>query len=377
MGEHANLEKYKNAEYVAHLSKAIKAVSASLGTVKLMHVCGTHEHEIARHGIRQFLPPTIQIIPGPGCPVCICPVESIDQAITLAYQPNTTVLTFGDMVRVPASHESLEDARRNGGSVKMVYSALDAVNLARENPNSTFVFFSIGFETTVVGIAGMIKTGIPKNLYVLLANRYMPPVLKLLMDVHDESIQGFLLAGHAATITGLHAYDFMEDEFQLPCVATGFEPVDILLGIFECLKLIKNKEPRIVNAYPRAVNEHGNTVALQLIEDVFERKPGIWRGIDIVDDSAFRIKEEYSFLDAEKQLDCTPPYPPRSHPPGCDCHRIMLGELLPTNCKMFTKTCTPSNPYGPCMVSPEGTCHTWFKHGSGKISLTHTAAHTI
>lgn len=355
------LKRYEAKDMVAALSKKIAGVSKDLGPVRLMHVCGTHEHEIVQNGLRQLLPETLEIIPGPGCPVCICPVELIDQAITLAYQPGVTVLTFGDMLRVPATKESLDSARKNGGSVRMVYGPLDAIKLAMNNPDEKFVFFSIGFETTAAGTAGMIKKGVPDNLFFLIANRYIPPVFKLLMEVHNRtSIQGFLLPGHAVTITGIHAYDFMEKTYRLPCAVAGFTPVDILSAICQLLLNVQSGSCEIINAYSRVVQEHGNRTALELMDTVFDRVPGVWRGIDTVDGTAYILKNEFAAHDALKQFDCQPPYPSRANPPGCQCHRIMLGELLPSECQLFRAKCTLEDPYGPCMVSLEGTCHSWY-----------------
>ncbi|MBU2511600.1 hydrogenase formation protein HypD [bacterium] len=361
------LKEYENRDLVLGLAGNIEKTVSKIGKTRLMHVCGTHEHEIVKYGIRQLLPPDLEIIPGPGCPVCICPVELIDEAITLSYQDNITVLTFGDMLRVPATKESLDDARNNGGSVKMVYGPLDAIKLAQAKPNEKFVFFSVGFETTTAGIAGIIKHGVPDNLFFLIANRYIPPVFKLLMEVHDrKSIQGFLLAGHAATITGIGPYGYMKTKYQLPCVVAGFTPVDILSAINNVLLLIEKGEAGIINSYSRVVNNEGNQSALKMMDEVFNLVPGVWRGISTVDGTAYSLKEKYKHLDAEKQFDCTPPYESRATPPGCQCHRIMLGEIPPTECKMFKSKCTPNDPYGPCMVSLEGTCHTWF-HGFHEI----------
>ncbi len=361
MSINETLKMYEDRELVSGLARKIEEVASELGPTRLMHVCGTHEHEIVQYGLRQLLPKSLQIIPGPGCPVCICPVELIDQAIALSYQKGVTVLTFGDMLRVPATKESLADARKNGGSVKMVYGPIEAIKIAQSKPDEKFVFFSIGFETTTIGVAGMVKHGIPDNLFFLIANRYIPPVFELLMKVHDkESIQGFLLAGHAATITGVHVYDYMETKYQVPSAVAGFTPVDILSAIFEVLKFVKSGKSGVINTYSRVVKEHGNQAALKIMDDVFDLVPGIWRGIDTVKGTAFELKEKYHGLDASRQFDCTPPYPSRPNPPGCQCHRIMLGELLPSECKMFRTKCNPSDPYGPCMVSMEGTCNTWY-----------------
>ena len=370
MGLEETLDRFKDREIVGGLAKKITTLAAEMDPVRLMHVCGTHEHEITHHGLRQLLPKNVQIIPGPGCPVCICPVESIDQAITLAYQKGITVLTFGDMLRVPATRESLYDARKNGGSVKMIYGPIDAIKIAMSNPDETFVFFSIGFETTAAGVAGLIKNGVPKNLLFLIANRYIPPVFELLMKVHNKtSIQGFILAGHAATITGIHPYDYMETTYQLPCVVAGFTPVDILSAVLELLRSIKTGSHKIINAYSRVVNENGNQAALAVMDEVFDREPGVWRGIDTIEGTAYVLKKSYSFLNAEEQLDCTPPYESRANPPGCECHRIMLGELSPPECKLFRKKCHPNDPYGPCMVSLEGTCHAWYANSQEELIL--------
>lgn len=370
MSKKLNLAAFNSRKIVSKLAQDIKSISENMAPLKIMHICGGHENAIVRHAIRQFLPAHIQVIAGPGCPVCICPVEAIDEAITLARQPNTTLLTFGDILRVPATKTSLEEVKANGGSVKIVYSPVDAIKLAAKEPQQTFVFFSVGFETTAAGIAGLIQSGVPENLFFLIANRYMPPVLKLLMEVHDESLQGFLLAGHATTITGLAVYDFMRDEFQLPCAASGFEPVDILLAIRELLKLIKNNQHDVINCYPRAITNAGNQIGQRCLSEVFDRKPGIWRGIDRVEDSAYQLKEKYAHLDARKQLNCKPPYPPQSHHPSCLCHRVMLGEVEPQDCKLFKKACTPSRPFGPCMVSPEGTCHVRYTYSEIKIDFS-------
>ena len=362
MNNELDLDAFKNKEIVNQLAQEIKLISQDMPPVKIMHICGSHENAVVRYAIRQFLPAHIQLIAGPGCPVCICPVEAIDEAITLSLQPDTTLLTFGDIVRVPATKSSLEKARMDGGSVKVIYSPLDAINIANDNPLQTFVFFSIGFETTAAGIAGLIQTGVPKNLFFLIANRYIPPALKLLMKIHKQSLQGFLLAGHATTITGLQAYDFMREQFKLPCVAAGFEPVDILLAIRELLKQIKNNQYEVLNCYSRVIKNAGNRIALKCLNEVFALTSGSWRGIDRVEDSAYQLKEKYAFLDARKQLNCKPPYPPQAHHPSCLCHRVMLGEIEPQECKLFKTACTPHSPFGPCMVSPEGTCYVRYSY---------------
>ena len=369
MNRKLDLDAFKNKKIVRQLAHEIKQISREMPPVRIMHICGSHENAIVRYAIRQFLPVHIQLIAGPGCPVCICPVEAIDEAITLSLQPHTTLLTFGDILRVPATKSSLEKTRMNGGSVKVIYSPLEAIKFANDNPQQTFVFFSIGFETTAAGIAGLIQTGVPKNLFFLIANRYIPPALKLLMKIHKQSLQGFLLAGHATTITGLEAYDFMRDKFKLPCVAAGFEPVDILLAIRELLKQIKSNHHEILNCYSRVIKDEGNLPGQRCLNEVFELTSGNWRGIDRVEGSAYQLKDKYAFLDAGKQLNCKPPYPPQAHHPSCLCHRVMLGEVEPQECKLFKKACTPNTPFGPCMVSAEGTCHVRYSYTDIEIDF--------
>lgn len=357
------LEDFESPEAARALAGRIAQLARGQGPIRLMHLCGTHEQSLNQHALRQLLPENLEIVPGPGCPVCVCPVEDIDQAVTLARQPGVTVLTFGDMIRVPGTVESLQQAKKEGARLEVLYSPLDAIGKAQARPEEEFVFFSVGFETTVAGVAGLAAAKLPKNLTFLMANRYMPPVLRLLMEIHDESLQGFLLPGHAAIITGLEPYRFMETEFKLPCAVAGFEPTDVLYGILGLLEQIEAGRAKVENLYQRAVRDEGNRTAWELIGRVFELGPGIWRGIDRIPGSAFRLKDEYAHLDALKRHAARPDYAPRAHPPGCQCHRIMLGEKRPTDCGHFRGTCTPNQPLGPCMVSVEGTCYSWFRYG--------------
>lgn len=354
------LSVYSEPTGVEQLREAIHGLMLDRPPVKIMHVCGSHEHEIIRYGLRQLLPNNLTIVSGPGCPVCICPVEDIDLAIEMAQRPQTTVCTFGDMIRVPASRSSLEQARREGASVEMVYSPTDVLRLALANPSRTFVFFSIGFETTIIGVAALLRAGVPNNLKIILANRYTPPALGHLMQVHQQSIHGFLLPGHACVITGLEPYRFMEDRYKLPCVVTGFEPIDILRGLLEVLISIREQCNRVKNAYPRAVKPEGNVSAQKLIMQVFDRCDGNWRGIGSIPQSAFQFKNEYAFADARKTIQSQASLPSQQHPRACICHKIMLAEKTPKDCRLFGEACQPSHPYGPCMVSSEGTCHAWF-----------------
>jgi len=355
------LKSFESESTALVLAKEIARLAAKRPQTRLMHLCGTHEQAINQAALRQLLPPSIEIVPGPGCPVCVCPVEDIDQAVTLARLPGVTVLTFGDMIRVPGTRESLAQARKDGAEVEVIYSPLDAIGKAQERPERQFVFFSVGFETTAAGVAGLVGAKLPLNLSFLMANRYMPPVLRLLMEIHDQSIQGFLLPGHAAIITGLEPYRFMETEFHLPCVVAGFEPADVLFGILGLMEQIDQGQAKLENRFKRVARDEGNPAAWRLINKVFELVPGIWRGIDKIPGSAFALNADYRHLDAMARFDQRPAYAPSAHPPGCLCHRIMLGEKRPSDCGHFRTNCNPSQPLGPCMVSVEGTCYSWYR----------------
>jgi len=358
---------FSTAAPVQALASKIKELSQELGPIRLMHLCGSHEHSLNQDALRQLLPPDLKIIPGPGCPVCVCPAGAIDKAIHLAQTPGVTLLTFGDMIKVPGSHQSLAQARAEGADLRMVYSPFDALKLAKENPSEKFVFFAVGFETTMAGVAGLIRQSLPKNLYFLMAGRYLPPAMRLLMEIHDQSIQGFLLPGHACIITGLEPYRFMQSEYQTPCVVAGFEPADVLYGIYCLLKEIQAGTPGLINAYSRAVRDEGNNQAQAMLAQVFDLKSGHWRGIGEIEGTAFQLKPAYAAHDAEIALDADPGFKPQAHPPGCQCHRIMLGELVPTDCRHFKTSCNELNPIGPCMVSTEGTCNSWLRFGVESI----------
>ena len=352
-----------NPEPIALAISEIAKLVSELGPVKLMHLCGSHEHALNQHGLRGLLPAGLKVVPGPGCPVCVCPSEAIDEAICLAQTPGITLLTFGDMLRVPGSRQSLAQAKAAGAQVRLLYSPFDALKLAQDQPEHQFVFFAVGFETTMAGVAGLIQRRPPANLSFLMAGRYMPPVLRLLLEVHDRSIQGFLLPGHACIITGLAPYAFMAEEFHLPAAAAGFEPFDVLWGILLLLRQIKAGQAQVENAYPRAVRAEGNLVAQAMMQEVFTLKPGVWRGIDRIEASAFELSPAFAAWDAKARFAPQPGFAPQGHPPGCQCHRIMLGELVPTDCRHFGPSCNPQNPIGPCMVSDEGTCASWHRFG--------------
>ncbi len=329
----------------------------------LMHVCGTHEHSIARAGIRSFLPDGVRLIAGPGCPVCVCPARDIDLAVEAAKRDDTIVVTFGDMFRVPSTEASLELMRAEGHDVRVVYSPIDAVRIAEENPDFRVVFMAVGFETTAGPIAASLHQGPPDNFSIITSLRLIPPALRFLLDQHIGSVDGFILPGHVSTVLGREGYLFMETEYNVPGVIAGFEPVDMLRAIVELAdQVIAGPPHKIVNLYKRTVSEGGNARAREIISEMFEETDSIWRGIGTIPFSGLSLKEEYGRLDAVRALELSLSFDPVDVRPGCMCHRVILGETEPEDCPLFGEACNPRRPYGPCMVSSEGTCRARYQY---------------
>ncbi len=333
--------------------------------VRFCHVCGTHEDTITRHGLRALLPENLDVTAGPGCPVCVVPSAEIDEAIFLAHD-GKVIATFGDMLRVPGSSTSLQEAKASGGDVRIVYSVADAVKMAMKEPGKEFVFFAIGFETTAPATAVEILKEPPENLSFLISHRLIPPVMELLLGVGDLQIDGFIAPGHVSTIIGMKPYQIFPTAYHMPTVIAGFEPLDVLLAIFMLLKQISRGEAKLENEYRRSVVWEGNTRAQTLIEKVFEVTNGHWRGIGRVPLSALKLKEEFSKYDARKKYNIKTTGQGRDLLPGCSCHLVLTGRIKPPECKLYGTICTPSSPHGPCMVSSEGTCRVWYKHGKRK-----------
>jgi hydrogenase expression/formation protein HypD len=330
-------------------------------SVKFCHVCGTHEDAITRYGLRALLPENLDVIAGPGCPVCVVPSAEIDEAVFLA-QNGEVIATFGDMFRVPGSSTSLQEAKAFGGDIRIVYSVRDAVEMAREEPSKDFVFFAIGFETTAPATAVEILKQPPENLSFLISHRLIPPVMELLLGVGDLHIDGFIAPGHVSTIIGMKPYQIFPTAYHMPTVIAGFEPLDVLFALSMLLKQVSRGEARLENEYRRSVTWEGNAKAKGLIEKVFEVVSGHWRGIGRVPFSALELKEEFSKYDAREKYNIKTGSS-KDLLPGCNCHLVLIGRIKPTECKLYGSICTPSSPYGPCMVSNEGTCRIWYKHG--------------
>ncbi|MEM2913783.1 MAG: hydrogenase formation protein HypD [Candidatus Bathyarchaeia archaeon] len=350
---------FRDPDLVESIVKQIKMLVPNYD-VKFCHVCGTHEWTITHYGIRAILPKSLDVIAGPGCPVCIIPAKEIDEVVWLALN-GVLVLTFGDVLRVPGSKISLAQAKAMGGEVKVVYSVTDAVKIAKENPEREFVFFAVGFETTAPSSAVEILNNPPKNLSFLISHRLIPPAMELLLGMGDLQIDGFIAPGHVSTIIGMKPYEIFPKAYRMPTVIAGFEPLDVLFALFLLLKQIEKKEAKLENEYTRAVKWEGNVKAQKVIEEVFEITDGEWRGLGKIPSSALKLKNEFSHLDARSRYDMKVS-PSRDLLPGCSCHLIITGKIKPNECPLFMKACTPQSPKGPCMVSVEGTCAIWAKH---------------
>lgn len=352
---------YRDKDVVERLTSSIRSLSLPY-PVKIMHVCGTHENTITRFDIRELIPEDVAVIAGPGCPVCVCPAQDIELARRLSLEEGVILTTFGDMVRVPSPEGSLLDTKAEGGDVRVVYSPFDALKIAEENPKKEVVLFSVGFETTACGVASMIREGIPENLSLIISHRLIPPAMEFLLGVGDLQIDGFIVPGHVTTVMGLEGYRVFPEAYRMPVVSAGFEPVDVLMGILMVIGQIKKGKPSCGNAYKRAVREGGNPKAKKAIQEVFEVVSSYWRGIGRLPRSGLALKEGYRDKDARNRFSIPDEEPDIDLNPDCSCHLIMLGKITPLQCPLFSTTCTPQTPYGPCMVSFEGTCNAWYRY---------------
>jgi len=351
---------FRDAALAKRVVEQIRKVAPSY-PVKICHVCGTHEWTMSHYGLRALLPESVDIIAGPGCPVCIIPAAEIDEAIKLTLEKNATIATFGDLVRVPASEMSLQDARARGGDVRIVYSVIDAVRMAEKEPTRDFVFFAVGFETTAPSTAVEVLKKPPRNLSFLVSHRLIPPVMELLLGVGDLHIDGFIAPGHVSTIIGMKPYEVFPRAYRMPTVVAGFEPLDVLFAVSMLLQQIKNKEAKLENEYNRVVEWDGNTKAQKLLSQVYDVVDGNWRGLGRVPASTLALKKEYSAYDARSKYNVKVERS-RDLLPGCLCHLVMIGKIKPPECSLYLKQCTPQSPKGACMVSMEGTCRIWAKH---------------
>jgi len=349
--------RFRDPKLAKRLMSKIAKIAPKKGTVKICHVCGTHEWTITHYGLRELLPENVEVIAGPGCPVCIVPASEIDEAVEIALR-GITVTCFGDVLRVPGSRKSLLDAKAEGADVRVVYSVSDAVKLAKNEPEKDVTFFAVGFETTAPSTAVEILEDPPKNLSFLISHRLIPPAMRLLVEMKELSLNGFIAPGHVSTIIGLKPYEIFPEKYQMPTVIAGFEPLDVLFAVYMILKQLAEDKARLENEYTRAVRPRGNVKAQEIMRKVFNIADGRWRGLGLIGASKFVLKEEYSKLDAHLKYDLKIGEGVDIRP-GCKCHLVIIGKIKPTECPLFMKACTPRKPVGACMVSSEGTCRIW------------------
>lgn len=337
----------------------------------LMEVCGGQTHSILRNGIDKLLPPSIDLVHGPGCPVCVTPLELIDRAITIAAQSNVIFASFGDMLRVPGSDKNLLTVRSEGGDVRIVYSPLDAVNLARENPEKKVVFFGVGFETTAPSTAMAIRQAERENLqnfFLLVSHVLVPPAMTTLLDSPDNRVQAFLAAGHVCTVMGWKAYEPIVERYHVPIVVTGFEPIDILDGILATVKQLEAGIAKLENRYARVVRPDGNTHAQELVARVFEVTDRQWRGIGEIASSGLRLRREFQAMDAEAHFSVEQVRV--NEPTECISGLVLQGLKKPPECPAYGTFCTPRNPLGATMVSSEGACAAYYAYHHNTPSPT-------
>jgi hydrogenase expression/formation protein HypD len=356
------IDEFRDAGLTRGLAQKIASISTK--HARLMEFCGGHTVAIMRNGIRQLLPPSIEMLSGPGCPVCVTANQDIDRAIALAGIPNVTVTTFGDMLKVPGSYSSLQKARAVGGDIRIVYSTQDALQIARDNPSRSIAFIGIGFETTVPTIAASIIQAEKENLrnyHVLCHLKMTPPAMKALLDLGEIKLNGIICPGHVTAVIGTRPYESYARDYGIACVVAGFEPVDILQAVEMLVEQIEKGIPRVEIAYTRGVKPEGNIRALQLMSDVFDITSAAWRGIGTIPASGYKLKDKYARFDADKVFNIDTP--PAKEAPGCRCGEVLRGVVMPPECKLFKIMCTPENPIGPCMVSSEGTCAAYYQYG--------------
>lgn len=355
------VDEYQDNELAGKIASEIATLSTI--PIKLMEFCGGHTHAIMRYGLRQLLPENIEMRSGPGCPVCVTANADLDKAIALSLLPNTIVTTFGDMIRVPGSYSSLQQARARGADIRIVYSTTDALEIARNNPGKAVIFIGIGFETTAPTVAAAIlraqKEGI-ENFSVLSCHKLTPPVIRALLESGEVKIDGIICPGHVCVITGSRPYEFISREYKIACAISGFEPLDILLCVYKLVKQIENGSPRMEIAYSRAIKPEGNKPALKLMNEVFEPADTVWRGIGTVPCSGLRIKATYQCFDAAKIFKIN--MKPARENKACRCGDILRATATPVECPLFGKACTPEKPIGPCMVSSEGACAAYYQY---------------
>jgi hydrogenase expression/formation protein HypD len=357
------VDEYRDAQSAQQYAQAIAQVTTKPWNI--MEVCGGQTHSIVKFGLDELLPKEVNLIHGPGCPVCVTPIELIDKALILAARPDVILCSFGDMLRVPGSEKDLLTVKANGGDIHIVYSPLDALKVAQMHPHQQVVFFAVGFETTAPATAMTVyqaqQQGL-KNFSMLVAHVLVPPAIEAILSSSSNCIQGFLAAGHVCAVMGYSEYEPIVQKYQVPIVVTGFEPLDILQGIYLCIKQLESGKARVENQYARSVRRRGNETAQQLMREVFEVVPRQWRGIGEIAKSGLGLSEKYAEFDAERRFDIE--VAPEGTQPVSECISglVLQGVKKPHECPAFGTRCTPENPLGAPMVSSEGSCAAYYRY---------------
>ncbi len=368
------LDEFHDPEVAARLFDDIRATVTKPWAI--MEVCGGQTHSIIRNGIDQLLPDEVELIHGPGCPVCVTPLETIDRALTIASRPDVIFCSFGDMLRVPGSGRDLFSVRAEGGDVRIVYSPLDAVEIAEAEPDREVVFFGVGFETTAPANAMAVHQARERglsNFSMLVSHVLVPPAIETLMSSEVSRVDAFLAAGHVCTVMGTGQYEPLVDRYQVPIVVTGFEPLDVLDGIRRAVKQLEAGSAAVENAYPRAVRPEGNTAAQQMLSEVFEVCDRQWRGIGMIPGSGWRLAPAYAEHDAEQRFDVAGLSV--EEPTACRSGEVLQGLIKPDECESFGTACTPRSPLGATMVSSEGACAAYYQYR--RVDLTPRAERAV
>jgi hydrogenase expression/formation protein HypD len=359
------VDEFRDAELGRAVSAEIASTVDASRHYKVMEVCGGHTHSIYKYGVDDLLPPNVELVHGPGCPVCVIPMGRVDDGIAVARQPEVIFTCFGDMLRVPGAHGTLLDAKAEGADVRMVYSPLDALRIARENPDRVVVFFAIGFETTAPSTALTLRRAKDEGIanFLCLCNHVtIVPPLRALLESPDLQLDGFIGPGHVATVVGARPFEFIPSDYGKPLVVSGFEPLDLLQSVQMIMRQLAEGRCEVENQYARVVPYEGNTAALRAMAEVFELRPHFeWRGLGFISQSALRLSDAYRAFDAEARYEL--PNVRVADPKACQCGEVLKGVIKPWECKVFGSACTPEHAIGTCMVSPEGACAAYYTYG--------------
>ncbi len=358
------VDEYRNEKLILKAAAKIKDIPINRN-INIMEVCGTHTQSFFRFGLHSLMPSNIRLISGPGCPVCVSTQEYIDKAIIYAARSEVIITTFGDMLRVPGSSSTLERERANRGNVVVVYSPLESIEIAKNNPDKKVIFLAVGFETTIPTVALTIMNAKKKrinNLYFLCSLKLMPPAMEFLLADKRLKLDGFLCPGHVSSIIGSRPYKFIPRKYKIGCCIVGFEPLDLMEGVYLLARQISASSPKVDNQYSRVVKENGNILAKKIIMKVFNVCDASWRGLGSIADSGLRLKKSFASFDADRMIPVKVQTKAVSHLNRCRCGEVLKGIIIPTQCPLFMKSCTPLKPIGPCMVSSEGACNAYYKY---------------